>query len=58
LSRLIGFAVVGVVLGIAVMSFLDNKVLHDMAEFFTKATLVTFGGAYAVLPYIYQPLKL
>jgi chromate transporter len=42
------------VLGIAVMSFLDNKVLHDMAEFFTKAALVTFGGAYAVLPYIYQ----
>ncbi|SSC06946.1 Chromate transport protein ChrA [bacterium endosymbiont of Bathymodiolus sp. 5 South] len=54
LSRLIGFAVVGVVLGIAVMNFLDNKVLHDMAEFFTKAALVTFGGAYAVLPYIYQ----
>jgi hypothetical protein len=25
-----------------------------MAEFFTKAALVTFGGAYAVLPYIYQ----
>ncbi len=25
-----------------------------MAWFFTKAALVTFGGAYAVLPYIYQ----
>jgi chromate transporter len=25
-----------------------------MGEFFTKAALVTFGGAYAVLPYIYQ----
>jgi len=22
--------------------------------FFTKAALVTFGGAYAVLPYVYQ----
>lgn len=54
LSRLISFAVVGVVLGVAVMSFLDNKVLHDMGEFFTKAAFVTFGGAYAVLPYIYQ----
>jgi chromate transporter len=25
-----------------------------MAEFFTKAALVTFGGAYAVLPYVFQ----
>lgn len=28
--------------------------LFDMAEFFTKAALLTFGGAYAVLPYVYQ----
>jgi chromate transporter len=30
---------------------------HDytqMAWFFTKAALLTFGGAYAVLPYVYQ----
>ncbi len=25
-----------------------------MGWFFTKAALVTFGGAYAVLPYVYQ----
>jgi len=25
-----------------------------MGEFFTKAALVTFGGAYAVLPFVYQ----
>lgn len=25
-----------------------------MGKFFTKAALVTFGGAYAVLPYVYQ----
>ena len=25
-----------------------------MAWFFTKAALLTFGGAYAVLPYVYQ----
>lgn len=31
-----------------------NPVLRDMGEFFTKAALVTFGGAYAVLPYVYQ----
>jgi len=29
-------------------------VLRDMAVFFSKAALVTFGGAYAVLPYVYQ----
>ena len=29
-------------------------VLTQMAWFFTKAALLTFGGAYAVLPYVYQ----
>ncbi len=28
--------------------------LVDMGWFFTKAALLTFGGAYAVLPYVYQ----
>ena len=28
--------------------------LTQMGWFFTKAALVTFGGAYAVLPYVYQ----
>jgi len=28
--------------------------LRDMGLFFTKAAYVTFGGAYAVLPYVYQ----
>ncbi len=31
-----------------------NAVLTQMAWFFTKAALLTFGGAYAVLPYVYQ----
>ncbi len=53
-SRLVGFFVVGVGIGLAVMSLLSNPVLHNMGEFFTKAAMVTFGGAYAVLPYIYQ----
>lgn len=53
-SRFISFLVVGVIMAISVMSMLDNTTLRDMAEFFTKAALVTFGGAYAVLPYIYQ----
>ena len=36
------------------MLMLGHPVLKDMGEFFTKAALVTFGGAYAVLPYVYQ----
>lgn len=31
-----------------------DAVLTQMAWFFTKAALMTFGGAYAVLPYVYQ----
>ena len=31
----------------------DGTLTH-MAWFFTKAALLTFGGAYAVLPYVYQ----
>jgi len=31
-----------------------QSVLAQMAWFFTKAALLTFGGAYAVLPYVYQ----
>ncbi|WP_374562936.1 chromate efflux transporter [Ideonella sp.] len=31
-----------------------DAVLTQMAWFFTKAALLTFGGAYAVLPYVYQ----
>jgi len=36
------------------MALLDQPVLRDMSMFFTKAALLTFGGAYAVLPYVYQ----
>ncbi|MBF0214155.1 MAG: chromate efflux transporter [Magnetococcales bacterium] len=38
----------------AVMTLITNPTLHDMGIFFSKAALVTFGGAYAVLPYVYQ----
>ncbi len=33
---------------------LESSVLRDMGGFFTRAALLTFGGAYAVLPYVYQ----
>ena len=36
------------------LSFGWNHTLTQMGWFFTKAALVTFGGAYAVLPYVYQ----
>ena len=32
----------------------SESTLTDMARFFTQAALVTFGGAYAVLPYVHQ----
>jgi len=39
--------------GLALMGGWDGT-LTQMGWFFTKAALVTFGGAYAVLPYVYQ----
>lgn len=36
------------------MSFGWQHQLTQMSWFFTKAALLTFGGAYAVLPYVYQ----
>ena len=32
----------------------DDNTLTHMGLFFSKAALMTFGGAYAVLPYVYQ----
>ena len=40
--------------GGAAYAALPNRALADMAEFFTSAALITFGGAYAVLPYVTQ----
>jgi chromate transporter len=36
------------------VAFGGAAVLTQMAWFFTKAALLTFGGAYAVLPYVFQ----
>jgi chromate transporter len=41
-------------LGALTFHFGWDAVLTQMAWFFTKAALLTFGGAYAVLPYVYQ----
>ncbi len=58
-SRFIGFTLVGLCIGGVVMAMLMKAygwegTLTQMGWFFTKAALVTFGGAYAVLPYVYQ----
>jgi len=46
---------IGLALWAAAMAWAaTNDTLGTMARFFTQAALVTFGGAYAVLPYVYQ----
>jgi len=58
-SRFITFLLVGLSIGVAVMAILVlnygwTGTYTQMGIFFSKAALVTFGGAYAVLPYVYQ----
>ena len=42
------------VLGVLIAIYGWDGALTQMGWFFTKAALLTFGGAYAVLPYVYQ----
>jgi len=58
-SQLLKIAGAGLVLWAGMMGYLCgqygwNGALTQMGWFFTKAALLTFGGAYAVLPYVYQ----
>ena len=41
-------------MGLLIWLYGWDGTLTQMAWFFTKAALLTFGGAYAVLPYVYQ----
>lgn len=41
-------------MALLIFTFGWDGTLTQMAWFFTKAALLTFGGAYAVLPYVYQ----
>ena len=57
--RVFNIVAVGLFLWGLVMSLLFLRygwygTLTQMGWFFTKAALLTFGGAYAVLPYVYQ----
>jgi len=58
-GRLIQYTAIGLALWAVAMAALFSTygwegTLTQMGWFFTKAALVTFGGAYAVLPYVYQ----
>jgi chromate transporter len=58
-GRLVTVLVVGIGLWLAAMALLVatqglQGTLTQMGWFFTKAAMLTFGGAYAVLPYVYQ----
>ncbi len=58
-TRLISVVAVGMLLWSVPMGLLFmlngwQDTLTQMGWFFTKAALLTFGGAYAVLPYVYQ----
>ena len=41
-------------MGLLTLTYGWQHTLTQMGWFFTKAALLTFGGAYAVLPYVYQ----
>ncbi len=41
-------------MGLLTATYGWHHALTQMGWFFTKAALLTFGGAYAVLPYVYQ----
>jgi chromate transporter len=58
-TRLLQVLLVGAALWVIPMGYLSwhfgwDHTLTQMSWFFTKAALLTFGGAYAVLPYVYQ----
>jgi chromate transporter len=58
-ARVAGFALAGAAIWAVAMLALvaldgTDGALARMAAFFSKAALLTFGGAYAVLPYVYQ----
>ena len=55
LGRLVATTVIFVAIWAAALAAVGgSRSLTDMGEFFTKAAFLTIGGAYAVLPYVYQ----
>ena len=50
----VGFALWAGAMALLIANNGIDSTLSQMGWFFTKAALLTFGGAYAVLPYVYQ----
>jgi chromate transporter len=50
----VGFGLWILVIGTLSLTYGWNATITQIGWFFTKAALLTFGGAYAVLPYVYQ----
>ncbi len=50
----IGLAIWSLFMAALVIKYGWSNAFTQMGWFFTKAALMTFGGAYAVLPYVYQ----
>ena len=50
----IGLAIWALAMGTLMLIYGWQATLTQIGWFFTKAALLTFGGAYAVLPYVYQ----
>ncbi len=50
----VSLAIWAAVLGALALAYGWQSTLAQMGWFFTKAAMLTFGGAYAVLPYVYQ----
>jgi chromate transporter len=50
----VGVGIWSVAMALLTLIYGWQSVLTQMGWFFTKAALLTFGGAYAVLPYLYQ----
>lgn len=58
-KKMARIAIIGLGIWLLAMAWLIlqygwNAAFTQMGWFFTKAALMTFGGAYAVLPYVYQ----
>ena len=51
---LVSVGIWAAIMGGLVATYGWHGVLTQMGWFFTKAAMVTFGGAYAVLPYVFQ----
>ena len=49
-----GVLIAALALMLLTLAFGEHNPLVQMGWFFTKAAMLTFGGAYAVLPYVYQ----